>query len=82
MEISDEELGFDANLDFIPLVSDPADDAEQVDRKPVIGAEEEDSSEAYRPPTSHDYESDDSWFEDEKNVNTLNIKYIPHFLLN
>lgn len=88
MEISDDERAFDQNLDFIPLVSDlpEVQDAEQVDRKPTKADLESDDSDTgrYRAATFHDYESDDSWFEeDEKNVSDpLSTKYIPQFLLN
>lgn len=82
MDISEDERGFDKNLDFIPLVSDldEVQDAEEVDRKPAIESDE--SYDQYRSASAYDYESDDSWFEDEKNVNSLSTKYIPLFLLN
>lgn len=90
MEISDDEQGFDRNLDFIPLVSDLPElqDAEEVDRKPaksdLESGDSNSSGDRHRPATFYDYESDDSWFEeDEKNVSDpLSTKYIPLFLLN
>ena len=86
MDISEDDTccALDNNekcLDFIPLIKDP----DEVKEEQVVL---DDNSNGRRSRLSeelndhYDYESDDSWFEDEEKTMNEFIQYIPKFLLN
>lgn len=74
-------------LDFIPLVKDLKEENLDVEEEKNEETNGRTSRRSLTPtddyPFYTNYESDDSWFEDEEqSMHSFNIQYIPKFLLN